>query len=266
MEERKEKEKKLSREELIREAEKINREVENDDSLKDIPFPEDLDRKVMERIRLYEESREKETESQTDNLVHIKKKRPGVFILVAVITVLVLAFGMNSVGSVPFFTEKKKYDVGDREMDKLNTNRETNKEYEKSLGTEAKAFQEIEDTFGVIPVSFGYTSQNMSFKKHHINKDINGANFIYNIGEDILEYQMMFDYTETVRGYDIDEESQSEEERTISDVAIQIIESKLEDGSYQHKAQFTYENVHYVLNAVMDEEEFDQIIENLIFP
>ena len=201
MEEKKDEEKSLSLEEMLREGEMIAKEIENDESLKDIPFPEDLDRKVMEKIRLYEESlerEEKEAESESkDNLVRIKKKRPGVFLLVAVITVLVFAFGINSVGSVPFFTEKKNFEIGDRDMDKLNTNKENNKDVEDTSWGEAKAFQEIEDTFGVAPVKFGYTPEHMTFETSFIEKDINGVWMIYQLEEDTLEYQMMFNCNET---------------------------------------------------------------------
>ena len=269
MEEKKDEEKFLSREEILRQAEMIEKEIENDESLKDVPFPEDLDRKVMEKIRLYEESRKKEeseAESENkDNLVRIKKKRPGVFLLVAVIAVLVFAFGINSVGSMPFFTKKSEYEVGDRDVEMLDTNKETNKDIEENLWDEEKVFQEIEDTFGIAPVRFGYVPEHMVFETSFIEKDINGANLIYKEGENTLEYQMMFDYNEAVIGYDIDEENLDEYQKNISGVLIKITNSIADGGKIQNKAQFTYNNVHYVINAVMDEKEFDRIIENLIF-
>ena len=266
MGEDKEKEESLSAEEILREADMIEKEIENNESPEDIPFPEDLDEKVMEKIRLYEESLDEKGEpKKKDNLVRIRKKRPKVFLLVAVITVLVFAFGINCVGSVPFFTKKSSDEIGDREMEMLDTNKETNKEVEDMIGDEEKAFQEIEDTFGVVPVSFGYTPEHMVFKKYDIDKNLNNVDIIYKDCEYVLDYQIFFYCNETVRGYDIDEENIDEENLDLSGVKVKISKSRIETGEIQYKAQFTYSNVHYILNAVMDEEEFYKIIENLIF-
>lgn len=274
MEEKKDEERSLSLEEMIREGEMIEKELENDESLTDIPFPEDLDRKVMEKIRLYEESLEREEKEakaaeekseNKDNFVRIKKKRPGVFLLVAVIAVLVFAFGINSVGSVPFFTKKSELEVGDRKIDRLNTNKETNKETETSLGTEEKAFQEIEDIFGVVPVSFGYVPEHMVFEKYHIDKNLNNVDVLYGDGEYLMDYQMMFEYNEAVRGYDVDERIIEEDEQEVLGTTIKINKSKTDDGKDIYKAQFMYNGVQYILNAVMEKDEFYKIIENLIF-
>lgn len=85
------------------------------------------------------------------------------------------------------------------------------------------------------------------------------------LGETIIEYQMVFNYKEQSHGYDVEDKKIKEEQIEVDGNKIDIIQYELSDGSEENIAQFKYEDVFYILNTTMKEEEFKKILKNLFF-
>ena len=204
---------KLLKAELEKEAGEIMEEMDSDESLQDISFPEDLDEKMWSKIQEYEEQqkayeklsdddkeairlgrevqalrggentkdhlkKDVESDSYIDNVVpieHVKhetdnkasddgtneeiekeagkkkvKKRKRhwkVYGIVAIVAVLAMMWSMVSIGGTPFFGRVLNDIIGDREMVKVNTEREDGDKNKIDNYDEESVYEEIKDKF-----------------------------------------------------------------------------------------------------------------------
>ena len=88
---------------------------------------------------------------------------------------------------------------------------------------------------------------------------------IYDNKENMIEYQMVFNYKEQSHGYDIEDKKIKEEKIKISGNNIDIFQYELPDGNKENVAQFTYEDVFYTINTTMDEGKLKKLLKNLYF-
>ena len=206
---------KLLKAELEKEAGEIMEEMDSDESLQDISFPEDLDEKMWSKIQEYEEQqkayeklsdadkeairlgrevqalrggedtkdhlkKDVESDSYIDNVVpieHVKhetdnkasddgtngetekeagkkkvKKRKRhwkVYGIVAIVAVLAMMWSMVSIGGTPFFGRVLNDIIGDREMVKVNTEREDGDKNKVDEYDEFQVYEEIKEKLGV---------------------------------------------------------------------------------------------------------------------
>lgn len=322
---------KLLKAELEKEAGEIMEEMDSDESLKDISFPEDLDEKMWSKIQEYEEQqkayeklsdadkeairlgrevqalrggkdtkdrlkKDVESDSYIDNVVpieHVKhgadnkasddgtneetgkeagkkkvKKRKRhwkVYGIVAIVAVLAMMWSMVSIGGTPFFGRVLNDIIGDREMVKVNTEREDGNKNEVDEHDEAKVYEEIKESLGVDVVRLEGKPDNMSLVHSDIDKALNRVCLIFANENTTLEYQIVVNYQEQSHGYDIEDEKIKEELIKEGGNEIRFTQYKLPDESKENTAEFVYQDVFYTLNAVMDEEDFKKILKNLYF-
>lgn len=322
---------KLLKAELEKEAGEIMEEVDSDESLQDISFPEDLDEKMWSKIQEYEEQQkayeklsdadkeairlgrevqalrggedtkdhlEKDVESDSyiDNVVpieHVKhetdnkasddgtngetekeagkkkvKKRKRhwkVYGIVAIVAVLAMMWSMVSIGGTPFFGRVLNDIIGDREMVKVNTEREDGDKNKVAGHDEEKVYEEIKESLGVDVVRLEGKPDNMSLVHSDIDKKLNRVCLIFANENTTLEYQIVVNYQEQSHGYDIEDEKIKEELIKEGGNEIRFTQYKLPDESKENTAEFVYQDVFYTLNAVMDEEDFKKILKNLYF-
>ena len=211
---------KLLKAELEKEAGEIMEEVDSDESLQDISFPEDLDEKMWSKIQEYEEQqkayeklsdadkeairlgrevqalrggedtkdrlkKDVESDSYIDNVVPIehgkhetdnkasddgtdeeiekeagkkkvkkRKRHWKAYGIVAIVAVLAMMWSMVSIGGTPFFGRVLNDIIGDREMVKVNTEREDGDKNKVDGHDEEKVYEEIKEKFGVDIVRF----------------------------------------------------------------------------------------------------------------
>ena len=311
---------KLLKAELEKEAGEIMEEMDSDESLQDISFPEDLDEKMWSKIQEYEEQqkayeklsdddkeairlgrevqalrggentkdhlkKDVESDSYIDNVVpieHVKhetdnkasddgtngetekeagkkkvKKRKRhwkVYGIVAIVAVLAMMWSMVSIGGTPFFGRVLNDIIGDREMVKVNTEREDGDKNKVAGHDEEKVYEEIKESLGVDVVRLEGKPDNMSLVHSDIDKKLNRVCLIFANENTTLEYQIVVNYQEQSHGYDIEDEKIKEE--LIKEGGNEIRENT---------AEFVYQDVFYTLNAVMDEEDFKKILKNLYF-
>ena len=322
---------KLLKAELEKEAGEIMEEMDSDESLQDISFPEDLDEKMWSKIQEYEEQqkayeklsdadkeairlgrevqalrggentkdrlkKDVESDSYIDNVVpieHVKhetdnkasddgtneeiEKKAGkkkvkkgkrhwkVYGIVAIVAVLAMMWSMVSIGGTPFFGRVLNDIIGDREMVKVNTEREDGDKNKVDEYDEFQVYEEIKQKFGVDVVRLKRNSDGMMLVQSDIDELLKRVCLIYSNEETIIEYQMIFNYKEQSHGYDVEDKKIKEEQIEVDGNKIDIIQYELSDGSEENIAQFKYEDVFYILNTTMKEEEFKKILKNLFF-
>ena len=322
---------KLLKAELEKEAGEIMEEMDSDESLQDISFPEDLDEKMWSKIQEYEEQqkayeklsdddkeairlgrevqalrggentkdhlkKDVESDSYIDNVVPIeyvkhetdnkasddgtneeiekeagkkkvkkRKRHWKVYGIVAIVAVLAMMWSMVSIGGTPFFGRVLNDIIGDREMVKVNTEREDGDKNEVAGNAEAKVYEEIKESLGVDVVRLEGKPDNMSLVHSDIDKKLNRVCLIFANENTTLEYQIVVNYQEQSHGYDIEDEKIKEELIKEGGNEIRFTQYKLPDESKENTAEFVYQDVFYTLNAVMDEEDFKKILKNLYF-
>ena len=322
---------KLLKAELEKEAGEIMEEVDSDESLQDISFPEDLDEKMWSKIQEYEEQqkayeklsdadkeairlgrevqalrggedtkdrlkKDVESDSYIDNVVpieHVKhetdnkasddgtngetekeagkkkvKKRKRhwkAYGIVAIVAVLAMMWSMVSIGGTPFFGRVLNDIIGDREMVKVNTEREDGDKNKVDDYDEFQVYEEIKKKMGVDVVRFLQKSDDMILVQSDIDEILKRVCLIYNNGENIIEYQMIFNYKEQSHGYDIEDKKIKEEQFEVDGNNIVIIQYELPDGGKESVAQFTYKDVFYTINTTMDAKSFKELLKTLYF-
>ena len=319
---------KLLKAELEKEAGEIMEEMDSDESLQDISFPEDLDEKMWSKIQEYEEQqkayeklsdadkeairlgrevqalrggentkdhlkKDVESDSYIDNVVpieHVKhetdnkasddgtneeiekkagkkkvKKRKRHWKVYGIVAGLAMMWSMVSIGVTPFFSRGLNDIIGDREMVKVNTEREDGDKNKIGNYEEESVYEDIKDKMGVDVVRLRITSKEMSLVQSDIDEVLKRVSLIYDNKKNIIEYQIVFNYKEQSHGYDVEDKKIKEEQIKVAGNNIDIFQYELPDGNKENIAQFIYEDVFYTINATMDEDEFKELLKNLYF-
>ena len=322
---------KLLKAELEKEAGEIMEEMDSDESLQDISFPEDLDEKMWSKIQEYEEQqkayeklsdadkeairfgrevqalrggentkdhlkKDVESDSYIDNVVPIehgkheadnkasddgtngetgkeagkkkvkkRKRHWKAYGIVAIVAVLAMMWSMVSIGGTPFFGRVLNDIIGDREMVKVNTEREDGDKNKIGNYEEESVYEDIKDKMGVDVVRLRITSKEMSLVQSDIDEVLKRVSLIYDNKKNIIEYQIVFNYKEQSHGYDVEDKKIKEEQIKVAGNNIDIFQYELPDGNKENIAQFIYEDVFYTINATMDEDEFKELLKNLYF-
>ena len=322
---------KLLKAELEKEAGEIMEEMDSDESLQDISFPEDLDEKMWSKIQEYEEQQkayeklsdadkeairlgrevqalrggedtkdhlEKDVESDSyiDNVVpieHVKhetdnkasddgtngetekeagkkkvKKRKRhwkVYGIVAIVAVLAMMWSMVSIGGTPFFGRVLNDIIGDREMVKVNTEREDGDKNKVDEYDEFQVYEEIKEKLGVDVVRLKRTSEDMLLVQSDIDESLKRVCLIYENEDGIIQYQMEIQVENKSYGYDIEDEKIKEFQIEVGGHTIDVSQYQLPNGGKENVAKFVYKDVFYTLNGIMDEEKFKDLLKNLYF-
>lgn len=322
---------KLLKAELEKEAGEIMEEMDSDESLQDISFPEDLDEKMWSKIQEYEEQqkayeklsdddkeairlgrevqalrggentkdhlkKDVESDSYIDNVVPIeyvkhetdnkasddgtneeiekeagkkkvkkRKRHWKVYGIVVIVAVLAMMWSMVSIGGTPFFGRVLNDIIGDREMVKVNTEREDGDKNKIDNYDEAKVYEEIKNKFGVDIVRILKKPDDMVLIQSDIDEVLKRVCLIYKNRETLIQYQMEIQSENKSYAYDVEDEKVKKEQIVVDGNTIDIIQYELDDGKEEYVARFTYEGVFYTINATMSEEEFKEFLKNLYF-
>lgn len=303
----------LLKSELEKEAGEIMKEVDLDDTLEDISFPEDLDEKMRKKIHDYEErqeayeklsdadkeamrlgrelqalrgeNEESEDLASDEKIVPInrieeetdktgeqngkkkvrRKKRLKVYGIVAIVAILVMMFGMESIGGTPFLGKLWTQIIGKREMTQVDTEREGENENAVDDNDEFKVYDQIKEEMGCDVVRLEVLPDNTKVVHYDIDQTLKKIWIIYGNDNTTMEYQILFNYENQSHGYDIEDKKISEETIVVDGNEIMLTQYELPEGSTEWVAQFSYKDVYYILNATMDEQDFEQIVKNLYF-
>lgn len=271
-------------EDLLREAEAIDEEIE---AAGVESMPQDLKEKLKQRLHEQIEASEKERvyaqlsdedkkalelgrrmlkeseEAESDGKVVYRRKKRKVFLAVAAVAVLVLAMGITSIGGAERIAEIVKIAFGSREIVQVDTEEDN---YIVGIDKEEEAYQEIKDVFGVDPVKLTHWPNGTKFVLAEIDKGLQTAVFAYECKGECINYFISSRHTENSWGVDVEDEQ-------IDRYYIESINNKLEvkvyksvnSGIKSYATKFSYQGLEYFLVGVMEKEEFDFLLKNLKF-
>ena len=292
---------------IAREFEEIAREeeefLENDTSLV-VPegTKEAVLARVIEQIRAYEmEQARKETEEREEAINHLseedrealelgrkmlkagigqndpeepsgkkvrRKKKPlKMYLALAAVIVCILAMGITSMGGPERIVRMMTQNMGDREVDQVDSNH-TDKENKVIEGEEEeKAYQEIRDAFGTEVVKVSICLPEMRFDSMELDKDKQMADVYYYYNNKTIAYCINLPYRDGSWGVDFEDPIDKEYSKEIQGCKIEITKYKPnQKGLPRWDARFEYDNTEYLLTGTMKQQDFEKILNNLIFP
>ena len=258
--------------------------------------------RVREQIRAYEmEQTRKETEEREEAINHLseedrealelgrkmlkagigqndpeelsgkkvrRKKRPlKMYLALAAVIVCVLAMGITSMGGPERIVRMMTQNVGDREVDQVDSNH-ADKENKVIEGEdEEKAYQEIRDAFGTEVVKVCVCLPEMRFDSMELDKDKQMADVYYYYNNKTIAYCINVPYRDGSWGIDFEDSIDKEYSKEIQGCTIEITKYKPnQKGLPRWDARFEYNNIEYLLTGTMKQQEFEKILKKLIFP
>ena len=255
---------------MIEEADRIMKEVLQDPNVQNVEVPEDAFDNIMNAIREKEAKKAGERLSAEEKelirlgQVYRRKRRNQRKYLAATATmVLVLAFGITSLGGPEKVYEKITWIMAGREQESVDSEDIE----EVAYVDEEEAYAEIEEKYGFSPVKLDYLPEGVEFQEATIYDEIQGIYLVYGKegNADIL-YFIRPNFRDGSWSKDIEDELEEEYEVIIKDISIQVKEYLVEDGTARWFVQFEYGEVGYSITINdMKKEEVEKIIENLYF-
>lgn len=250
--------KRLLQEDFEKEAQQIIKRAEADEELKDIKVPPNMYEELMEKIDAYEREQERTT------LKVMGKPKKKVYLLVAAVALVAVGIGITSAGGPQYLLEKKKQEVGGREMTQLNT--KDGDSIESGIQREEEFYREVEKKLGISMVKIQYLPNNTCFENGEIFEDIQKAQIQYNCNNKILTFQIKANYVESSFSFDMQGILIEEYELETELATIKIKKVLLEGtGEYEYGAEFVYQNNYYSLMGIVEKAEFEKILKNLWF-
>lgn len=157
-----------------------------------------------------------------------------------------------------------RQNVGDREVEKSSTSHKI-KMIESE--DEEKAYQEIADTFNTDIVKVVVCLPDMAFDSMNLEKDKQVAEMYYSHREKTIAYIINAPYRDNSLGIDFEDSVKKEYTKIINDCEIKITIYKIDEEKIPGcVAKFKYNNIEYLLSGTMKQQDFEKIINNLIFP
>lgn len=277
--------------ELEREAQDILAGIEADESLKDLAMPENSEEDLLERIARVEakktafdlmadEDKEairigREIQMQKEHgrspkkgekVVAFRKKKKHLYLLVAVVAVLAMMTGMVSIGEVPLMTKVSGMMSGNNELKNVDARREDEGDVVVRVDENVEAYSEIKNTFGVDIIKLEYRPEGTRLLSSNIDETLSRATIVYQCGETVFDYRMIFNYQNQSYGYKVNDTVIEEKILNINDISVELKHYDVEDLSQvAYAAEFVYQDVYYVFNATADasESEIEEILKNL---
>lgn len=252
--------KKLSlKEEVDREAQDIEKEVESRDDLDDIKVSEDMETSLFNKIQEYE------YDKRVKKAVHRSRKKRRLFLALAAVLILVCGSVITGTGSKSYWKVLWDRVAGDEEMSVINV--EDMKSQEAEDLDEVQLFNEIRKETGIFPVRFGYMPKPLFFTGYEMDKEQNRAVIFYKYNGQIIRYSMYMNNSDSSHGQtELDNAIDNYQIETQNDISVDIKVYTVEDSDEnRYVAEFDYMDAQYQLMGIIEKGEFDKIVENLIF-
>ena len=251
--------KKISlKEEVDKEAIQIEKEVMDRKDLDNISVSEEMETSLFNKIQDYEYDRRSKT-------VHRRKKKRYAVLALAAVLILVFGSTMTSVGSKPYWKVLWDRIAGDEKASIINVD---NMEGHKTEDVdEIKIYKEIWNELGISTVGWGYFPEDTYLKKYEIDREQRKATFIYECDGQIIQYTMyMNDEDSSLGQIKTDKLIREYEMETGEGIIVSVKEyEKEESDQNRYVAEFEYKDAQYQIMGSIEREEFEKIVENLIF-
>lgn len=201
------------------------------------------------------------TDSSSGKVVRFRRKR--VYLLVALVAILVMAFGMTSIGGKNYVMDMVNEILAGKEQMTLDSKEEDRKYSEREND---EVYAQIDEKLGIDTVALGYLPQHYELETADIDAESDMAYISYSDGKDgWIQYYIFSNQNDQSFSIYHDENMLKEEEIIISEIPIKILEYQDPDTGRYFEAQYVYNNVNYSLWANMKYVEFEKILNNLFF-
>lgn len=254
--------KKLSlKEEVDKEAQEIEKEVESRDDLDDINVSEDMETSLFNKIQEYE------YDKRVKKAVHRGRKKRRLFLALAAVLILVCGSVITGTGSKSYWKVLWDRIAGDENLSYIDVENMDSQETEDL--DEVQVFNLIRKEMGISSVRFRYMPEEMVLINYELDLNRKRAILFYDYNGQIIQYSMYMNNSDSSFGQtEIDtltDEYQIviENEPSVNvNVKEYIVDS---NKSNRYVAEFEYMDAQYQLMGSMEKEEFDKIIKNLFF-
>ena len=245
--------KKLSlKEEVDREAQDIEKEVESRDDLDDIKVSEDMETSLFNKIQEYE------YDKRVKKAVHRSKKKRRLFLALAAVLILVCGSVITGTGSKSYWKVLWDRVAGDENANIINV--EDMESEVTDDWNEIQVFNDIRKETGIFPVRFGYMPKKLLFTGYELDKEQNLAVIFYNYNDQIMQYLMYMNNTDSSYGQTEIDQLVSEYQIVVNNNVIDIKEyTVVNQENNRYVAEFEYMDAQYQLTGLMEKEEFDKI-------
>lgn len=295
-----EKFKQFLKKQMEKEAEQIEKEVLSNESLKEVQAPDTLREALAKSIKEYEKNRtdapseeseeigisieefceklskedresyfrwraaeEKKKAKKARKRFHFPRKKRAVFVVAATM-VLVLGIGMTSLGGRPYWLKVADLVLGNENTVTVDTEGE-----DRILTTdvsEKEAYEQIKEELGIEPVQLQYMPAGMEFNRCVIEKELGTAKLLYLYREQILEYEICYQYSDVARSISTEDNLLQSYKKEKDGVEISIREFQVESiEQSMYSVTFERQDVLYRLRGIINREEMEKIVENLFF-
>lgn len=210
---------------------------------------------------------QKDPEEPSEKKVRRKKKPLKIYLALAAVIVCVLAMGITSMGGPERIVRMMTQNVGDREVDQVDSNH-TDKENKVIEGEEEeKAYQEIGDVFNTDIVKLSANLKGMKFDSMNLDENNQIAENYYTYNKKTIAYIISAPYRENSWGVDFEDPIEKKYTEKLHNCKIDITVYKIDkDERFGYAAKFKYNNIDYLLTGTMRQQEFDKLLKSLFFP
>lgn len=250
--------KKLSlNEEVKREAEQIEKEVEKRSDLDDIKVSDDMEASLFNKIQEYEYDKRLKK-------VHYRRKRRYIIVALAAVIVLVCGSVMTGVGSKSYWKVIWNKITGDGPTS--ITDVEDMRSHETEDIDEMGVYREINEKFGLSIARFEYKPRGMALSRYTLDEEQRKAYLFYEYEGEVIKYSIYMNDADSSFGQKELDKLSDQYEIENNGVKISIEQFDIDNSeNKRYIAEFEYKDIHYQLKGAMVKEEFDKIIKNLVF-
>lgn len=201
-----------------------------------------------------------ETSAASDHTKTVRRPRIRLRAALAAALVAILALGVGMVGSgkkvyLPVVSQKENGDGSTIIVD-------NNEENIYGGYDEEEVCQEIEDQLGVLPVRFGYRPKDMILQEYWI-KDDQDAILRYAYGAKRLHVYISKDYDESSINFKVDGVLKDTVQAESMSIEVPVYEYEDSKGNVYMQSSFEYLNTYYSISGMLEQEEFEKILENI---
>lgn len=196
------------------------------------------------------------TADTSEKKVHYRRKPLKIY--------LALAMGITSMGGPERVARMVRQAVGDREVEYTVKGKKI-KMIENE--DEEKAYQEISDTFDTDVVKIFVCLSDMKFDTMNLDESKQVAEMYYSYNGETIGYIINMPYRDSSLGIDFEDPIEKKYSKEIHGCKMNITLYKIEDSKVPKcVAKFKYGSIEYLLMGTMDEQDFEKILKNLVFP
>lgn len=278
----------LLEEQMRKEAEQIEKELEDNPEIAALSLDDSAKEKLYERIEEYERQQavrrlspedqealrlgrqlQKEKAAEEEAAAGVKAGRGKKRFLkrlagVAAVFVIVAAVGITGVGGPDRVMEVLQQVVESREMTQVESDDKDTLSSGES--EEEKAYQEIKDKLGIDPVRIVKLLPGMELVDMQVDEELRVANIYYEKQGEIISCIINCSQDESVWGVDVEDIFVREYNYPLQRVNVSVQEYEIKvNGKEKFSASFEYQDVHYHLTGIMTQKEMEEILDNLYF-